>query len=218
MGQRLTTSQKGRKRHGRPPLPWFALVLSGLCAAVFWLFGPLSEILVYDKEAIAGGELWRLVTGHLVHVNTGHLLLNVAALFPLAWFLERGIGIPPAKLISMFLISILAIDAWLFVGLPWIDQYVGLSAYLNGLYSLLMLFAWRKSGHKVFLLFLTGDALKIAYEGLTNTSIFTSLPWPPVPTAHAVGFAAGVAFFFILRTDVVNHGFLKKSNSPAEAA
>ena len=204
MGQILTSNPERRKRHGSSPLPWFALGLSGLSLILFWLFGPLSEILVYDKEAIARGEVWRLVTGHLVHVSFSHMLLNVAALLPLAWFLEKGFNLSPAKMLLIFLTAIFAIDLWLFIGLPSLSFYSGLSAYLNTLYVLLMMLAWRQTGHKIFLLLLTGDALKIAYEGLAHSSIFTSLLWPPVPSAHAVGFAVGIALFFTLKPEKTN--------------
>lgn len=213
MGQKLTSFL--RRGHGSSPLPWFALGLSGLCLLLFGLFGPLSEILVYDKEAIASGELWRLVTGHLVHLSSGHMLLNVAAFFPLAWFLERGLGLSPTRLLSTFFISIFAINAWLFFGLPSLEYYVGLSAYLNSLWALLMLMAWHKSGHKIFLLFLLGDAVKIAFEGFSGTSIFTSLAWPPVPTAHAVGFLVGVALFLFLKRETNLTKKFKELKTPA---
>ena len=199
MGQKLNPEQERRNRHGRSPLPWFALGLSGLCIGLFYLFGPLSEILLFDRAAIANGEVWRLVTGHLVHVSGNHMLLNVAAAFPMAWLMEKGLGVPPARLLSIFLLSILAIDLWLWFGLPDLAWYSGLSAYLNTLYALLMLLAWRRSGHWIFLAFLAGDAFKIAFEGLTHTSLFSSLAVAPVPSAHAVGLAVGLVIFFFSR-------------------
>ena len=38
----------------------------------------------YDRGALASGELWRLVTAHLVHLSWGHLWLNLAALVMMA--------------------------------------------------------------------------------------------------------------------------------------
>ena len=38
----------------------------------------------YDREALESGELWRLVTAHLVHLGWGHLWLNLAALVMMA--------------------------------------------------------------------------------------------------------------------------------------
>ena len=33
----------------------------------------------YEREAVLDGELWRLVTGHLVHLGWSHTVLNLAA-------------------------------------------------------------------------------------------------------------------------------------------
>ena len=38
------------------------------------------ELLRYDRFAIASGELWRLVSGHFVHLAWSHFALNAAAL------------------------------------------------------------------------------------------------------------------------------------------
>ena len=37
-------------------------------------------LLRYERSAILDGELWRLLTGHLVHGNAWHLALNVAGM------------------------------------------------------------------------------------------------------------------------------------------
>ncbi|MBI1784302.1 hypothetical protein HYR69_04085, partial [Candidatus Sumerlaeota bacterium] len=56
--------------------PW-ATLLVGLLAAVGSGFGPARELFVWDRGAILHGEIWRLVTGHLVHAARGHFLLDV---------------------------------------------------------------------------------------------------------------------------------------------
>ena len=37
----------------------------------------LSGMLVYDRFLILSGEIWRLVSGHLVHFSKGHLLSDL---------------------------------------------------------------------------------------------------------------------------------------------
>lgn len=49
-----------------------------------WLHG-----LNWSREAIASGELWRLVTGHLVHLDLWHLIVNVLGAL-LLWAVFRG--------------------------------------------------------------------------------------------------------------------------------
>src|SRR5262245_13977247 len=40
----------------------------------------------YERAAVFRGELWRLVTGHIVHLGWSHTLLNLAGL-ALVWML-----------------------------------------------------------------------------------------------------------------------------------
>ena len=43
-----------------------------------------TALLRYDREVIGNGELWRLLTGHLVHLGWSHFLLNAIGL-ALVW-------------------------------------------------------------------------------------------------------------------------------------
>jgi len=65
---------------GGPTPPWRTLFLTGLALALYLLAGPAPEAWVYDRMAIADGELWRLMTGHLVHADGSHALWDIAAL------------------------------------------------------------------------------------------------------------------------------------------
>ena len=85
----------------------------------------------YDRAAVAAGELWRLITGHLVHLGPSHLAMNVLALAILAVVL-------PAlatwrQWLLTFLSSALFIDIGLFAFHPSVEWYVGLSGVLHGL-------------------------------------------------------------------------------------
>lgn len=42
------------------------------------LLPSLSELLIYQREAIRAGEFWRLFTGHFVHLNLVHAVMNAA--------------------------------------------------------------------------------------------------------------------------------------------
>src|SRR5690606_9769115 len=43
----------------------------------------------YEREALAAGELWRLLTAHFVHLDLEHALLNTTGLI-LMWVLFAG--------------------------------------------------------------------------------------------------------------------------------
>lgn len=84
----------------------------------------------YDRAAVAAGEWWRLFTGHFVHLDAGHALLNTAGLV-LLWVLFAGAR-GPWYWLGIFGASVLAIDAgfwWLSPQLAW---YVGASGLLHG--------------------------------------------------------------------------------------
>jgi membrane associated rhomboid family serine protease len=56
-------------------------------AAEFFINDSVTQVFVYHRNLIAQGEIWRLFTGHLLHTNGYHLLLNLAALVML-WALH----------------------------------------------------------------------------------------------------------------------------------
>jgi rhomboid family GlyGly-CTERM serine protease len=89
------------------------------------------ELFRYDRLAIANGQIWRLLSAHVVHLGFRHLALNLAGL-ALVWFLiGRQYG--TKQWLYVAAISVAAIGAgfwWLDSGLHW---YVGLSGVLHGL-------------------------------------------------------------------------------------
>jgi membrane associated rhomboid family serine protease len=52
------------------------------------------------RVLVASGELWRLGTGALLHVDLGHLLVNVGAIVGLGRVIEPWLG--PARVLGLF--------------------------------------------------------------------------------------------------------------------
>lgn len=50
--------------------------------------------LQYDRRAVLDGELWRLLTGNLVHWSLPHFTLDLGAFFIVGLLWERHSGIP----------------------------------------------------------------------------------------------------------------------------
>ncbi|MES9960198.1 MAG: rhombosortase [Sedimenticola sp.] len=174
--------------HGRYDLPWRTLGLTGLTLALYLLLGPAPQALVLDREAIAAGEWWRLITGHWVHGDLQHLLLDTAGLFILSLLFERR----PAWIYGAFLVAAMLIqDLMLLRWLPWIETYCGLSGLLNALLAGGMLLLWRDSGDRLYLLVLAAAAGKIAVEISLGQALFSDPLWPPLPEAHAFGLLSG---------------------------
>ncbi|MET0102153.1 MAG: rhombosortase [Sedimenticola sp.] len=174
--------------HGRYDLPWHTLGLTGLTLALYLLLGPAPEILILDREAIVAGEWWRLITGHWVHGDLQHLLLDTVGLFILSLLFERR----PVWIYGAFLVAAMLLqDLMLLWWLPWIESYCGLSGLLNALLAGGMLQLWRDSGDRLYLLVLAAAAGKIVVEISLGQALFSDTLWPPLPEAHAFGLISG---------------------------
>lgn len=109
----------------------FALL--GACVALL-LVGLTGEqgrlLLRYDRAALAGGQAWRLLTAHLVHLDLRHTLLNGCGL-ALMWALfARDYAV--RQWLLVILGAIAAIDAGLWLCDSTVQWYVGSSGVLHG--------------------------------------------------------------------------------------
>jgi len=145
----------------------------------------------YERAAIAGGDLWRLVSGHLVHLGPSHMLMNVAALAVMALIFGRVLR--SRDWIAVALGAALAIDAglfWVSTGVGW---YVGLSGVLHGFWaaaSLRLLIARSGEGALFGALLIA----KLLYEPLLGPVPLTAAvaAGPVVTSAHTYGAIGGV--------------------------
>jgi rhomboid family GlyGly-CTERM serine protease len=173
-----------------------AVALAG-AAGLFEILGDEGRLaLRYDRESIAAGELWRLITGHLVHLGPSHLAMNVLALAILAIVLPALANW--RQWLLTFLAAAFAIDAGLLAFNPMVEWYVGLSGVLHGFWTagvLLALHARRFEAIPLAILLL----LKLGYE-----FAFGPIPLsgevaagPVVSAAHAWGAGGGAVFALV---------------------
>lgn len=144
----------------------------------------------YERDALEAGELWRLLTGHLVHLGFSHMLMNVAALGVIGFVFApvlRG-----RDWVIAALASALAIDFGLFVFDPEIGWYVGLSGVLHGLWAAGSIRALALGRHGAIALALLLVA-KLGYEMLIGPVPMTGeiAAGPVVTQAHAWGAIGG---------------------------
>jgi rhomboid family GlyGly-CTERM serine protease len=117
--------------------------------------------LEFQHRAIAEGELWRLLSGHLLHLGWQHLSMNLLGLW-LIWAMllrfEPNLHCAPA-LILLGLGTSLGLD---FLS-PEIAWYRGFSGVLHGLLAWGLLIQWQRSPltHGIILGLL---ALKLVWE------------------------------------------------------
>lgn len=86
----------------------------------------------YDRGQIEAGKLWLLLSGHLVHLNWSHWVLNMAGLGIVAFFFSRYEQWQSWLLLC--LLSALCIGVGMYFLKPDIQYYVGLSGVLHGLF------------------------------------------------------------------------------------
>ena len=109
---------------------WVILVLVLACLALAVGGDEWRELGRYDRDALAAGEYWRLVSGHLVHLGWGHLWPNLAALVVIGFLFEGTLRTTDWLLTA--LVAGGAIDLGLFSLDPGVRWYVGLSGVLHG--------------------------------------------------------------------------------------
>lgn len=115
-----------------PVLAWLVPGIVVLVALALMLSGASArEWLRFDRAGIAAGDVWRLLTGHFVHLGVSHTLLNLAGLV-LVWILV-GRAYSWRQWLWVMAGSMAAIDLGLWLGSPQLAWYVGLSGLLHGM-------------------------------------------------------------------------------------
>ena len=183
-------------RHGR--LPWRSALLAMLALALWWAWGAAPEALVWDRAALARGELWRLLTGHWVHSDGGHALWDIAALILLGFLFEPRLK---GRLPGVLLAGSLGVDAWLWWAPDAPVLYCGLSGILNSLLAAGLVAWWREQPHVLIPLTGLGMLAKSLMELQAGSMLLTSTAWPGVPQAHLAGMAAGLVYTALLYRD-----------------
>ena len=170
--------------------PSLTLSISIIVIALYVIFGNTPENLIW----ITGDAFqrpWSLVTAHLVHISTEHLIWNVAAFSILSSIIEQ------TSKQDVFLalgVGMLGVNFYLLFLFP-LAAYAGLSGVLNTLLVVALYHLSSKENYAAAaMLTLVASMAKVILELTTSSSIFSSLPWPAVPQAHLVGWLVGAAF------------------------
>lgn len=145
----------------------FPCLILIMAIIVYVLPNAVESTLIYDRELIAQGEYWRIITGHISHTNFNHLLLNLAGLI-LLWALH-GDHYKHSTYVGTFIISALVCSFGIYFFDVQMQRYVGLSGVLHGV------FVWGaicdiQKGWKSGYLLLIGVTLKVAHEQIFGAS------------------------------------------------
>jgi len=107
---------------------WLLAIVLAL-DAVLGLGDSVSQLLRYDRSAIAAGGWWRLLTAHIVHLDVHHLILNELGLV-LMWSLFAD-DYDAVEWCAIVLAGALAISCGLWWLSPRVSWYVGASGVLH---------------------------------------------------------------------------------------
>lgn len=142
----------------------------------------------YERAGLLRGQLWRLVSAHLVHLSLAHALLNCAALALLWALFARTLS--PRRWAWVLGCSALAIDAGFWLLRPGIEWYVGASGVLHGACAAGAGAALRR-GQDLGAVLLLLLIVKLVYEHQSGLSIFAA-GMPILPDAHLFGALGGL--------------------------
>ncbi|MCK5804289.1 MAG: rhombosortase [Lentisphaeria bacterium] len=184
---------------GEAGLPVISAVVI-VVAVVAQSFPALSAALQLERSAVAGGQWWRVITGHLTHWSWEHLCWDLAGFAILGCLCERRWR---GRFVVCLLVSAGCVSAAFHFWHPELSAYRGLSGVDSALFGLALAAFWRDARHRrdsamtwlfggVALLF----CAKITYEIMACDFVFVADAggrMMPVPVAHVVGFLSGVA-------------------------
>jgi rhomboid family GlyGly-CTERM serine protease len=150
----------------------------------------------YDRSALGAGEWWRLLTGHLVHLDLEHAVLNALGLV-LMWALFARDYAARAWLLIV-VTSIAAIDAGFWFRDTNLEWYVGSSGALHGVMTAgtLAHVLRRDLDGWILAAFIV---VKLAFEQATGALPFAEGDSSVVVNAHLYGALGGLLGALLLR-------------------
>ena len=200
-------------------LPGASLLLS-ILAVLFYYVPGAGDLLEYSRQALAQGEIWRLVSSHWTHWSSEHLLWDVVAFGVLAALCEQQFG--RRLLLTSLAVAAVAIPVAIWLVEPTMESYRGLSGLDSTLFVLIAVlharrlfsFKGRTAGRGrsarwpsalsavpleplIWAGALGLFVCKVFFEALSGTAIFVGSGGAGVvvvPLAHLVGGSIGALF------------------------
>ena len=159
---------------------------SALIIFCLWVLQSYREVLEFDRPQLLSGEIWRIWTGHLVHTNSSHFTLNIAAaiIIYFTFFLRIKSG---ELLLYSFIFAVLISVTLLYI-YPSLGWYNGLSGLLH---ALVAYFSVRlaSDGDKVFWAGLVIIWVKVLVEAIRSHLGYESMvgDMTVITEAHLIG-------------------------------
>lgn len=170
------------------------LFIAGFAITVYF-FPWLSDLFVYDRQAILMGELWRLLTAPFVHFSGSHIFWNIL-IFSIAGFAVNISKFPCFWIVCSISLSLPGLIFLLTT--PDMEYYGGLSGAATGAVAYFCLCSFFNTGRKrrIWLVILAVMLVKIIVEAMMNEPIFAQageIPFRVLPEAHIAGYLGALA-------------------------
>jgi len=124
---------------------------------------PVYEALRYERAAVLGGQPWRLLSAHVVHLGWAHCLMNAGGLVLCAAFAAGTLSW--RAWVTAIVVLAFGVGILLAAASPDATNYAGLSGVLYGLFIwVLAPRAWR--GDRVALIVLVAVLARIGWQML----------------------------------------------------
>jgi len=182
-------------------IPFLTLIIGTLALFVVVQNGSV-EALEFSRTALARGQLWRLLTGHLTHFSADHLKWDLVVFLALGSLVEL-------RNRTHFTVSVVGGALLISIGVWWLqpqfNNYRGLSGVDSALFGYLAadIFKLARAEAKRWTAVAAGLAMalfaaKTLFELNTGQTLFVenTVSFSPVPLAHLIGvIVGGVAAF-----------------------
>ena len=184
------------KKHSLPIFLIFASITLAL-------FGENSlSSLRYEQSSISDGEIWRLFSAHLLHLNWSHLWLNILALIIIYSLTYNYVRVSVWWYAT--LLSSVGITLLLYFFMSEIEWYIGLSGLLHSLIVMGSI-AGIAHGRKEFYVLLIFICLKIILEQFFNpvSENIISMDANVIVNAHFYGAVMGLISSLVFRLYII---------------
>ena len=177
--------------------------------ALLQAIGP--EYFRYQQDAVAGGQLWRILTAHWVHVGWMHLLLNSLSLAVCVMLTSPGWS--ARRWLAVTLAMGLGISLLLMLNNPGVVDYAGHSGILYGLYVLGALSLYRRD-RLIAVLVIAAIVIKVLMEQFSFYDFNTGslIGARVIVDAHLYGLLTAIAIALLWATYTMNPGSREQSN------
>ncbi len=158
-------------------------------------FEPLSSHwLMYDRELIESGQVWRLFSAHFVHLSTTHMLGNAMGVVLFGYISGKYLNNLLGFMLVIWCVCVVGLGLYGYAG--YLQRYVGLSGVLHGL-LLVAPFVSQYYSTRIASIFLVIVLVKVIWEQTPfydDMALVGAIGGRVEANAHLLGVIAGLVF------------------------